>query len=49
MGPDDKLEFYIDSLYSEADHPYERNDLNLAVRSINTNVPVNVELNEDNS
>ena len=47
-APNDKLEFYIDSLYSEADHPYERNDLNLAVRSINTNVPVNVELNEDN-
>ena len=48
VGPNDKMEFYIDSLYSEADHPYERNDLNLAVRSINTNVPVNVELNEDN-
>ena len=34
--------------YSKADHAYERNDLNLAVRSTNTNIPLNVELNEDN-
>ena len=27
---------------------YERNDLNLAIRSTNTNMPVNVVLNEDN-
>jgi TonB-dependent receptor len=47
-APSDTLSFYIDSLYSKADHVYERNDLNLAVRSTNTNVPVNVELNEDN-
>ena len=39
---------YFDGIYSEADHPYERNDLNLAVRSINTNIPVDVVLNEDN-
>jgi TonB-dependent receptor len=44
----DSLSFYWDNLYSEADHPYERNDLNLAVRSTNTNVPVNVQVNEDN-
>jgi TonB-dependent receptor len=47
-APSDSLSFYWDNLYSEADHPYERNDLNLAVRSTNTNVPVNVEVNEDN-
>ena len=43
-APSDKLEFYFDGLYSKADHVYERNDLNLAVRSTNTNVPVNVVL-----
>jgi len=47
-APSDSLSFYFDSLYSEADHPYERNDLNLAVRSTNTNVPVNVQVNADN-
>ena len=47
-APSDKLEFTLDTLYSKADHVYERNDLNLAVRSTNTNVPVNVQLNEDN-
>ena len=47
-APSDSLSFYVDSLYSKADHPYERNDLNLAVRSTNTNIPVNVTLNEDN-
>ena len=47
-APSDKLEFYIDGLYSKADHVYERNDLNLAVRSTANNVPVNVVLNEDN-
>jgi TonB-dependent receptor len=47
-APSDTLSFYFDSLYSEADHPYERNDLNLAVRSTNTNVPVNVTVNENN-
>ena len=46
--PSETLSFYFDSLYSEADHAYERNDLNLAVRSTNTNVPVNVELDENN-
>jgi len=46
-APTDNLSFYIDSLYSEADHVYERNDLNLAVRSTNTNVPVNVTLDEN--
>jgi TonB-dependent receptor len=46
-APSDKLSFYFDSLYSKADHVYERNDLNLAVRSTNTNVPVNVELDEN--
>ena len=47
-APSDKLEFYIDSLISKADHAYERNDLNLAIRSTNSNIPVNVVLNEDN-
>ena len=47
-APSDKLEFFIDGLISKADHGYERNDLNLAIRSTNTNIPVNVELNEDN-
>jgi len=47
-APSEKLEFTFDGLYSKADHVYERNDLNLAVRSTNTNVPVNVVLNEDN-
>ena len=47
-APSDTLSFYFDSLYSEGDHAYERNDLNLAVRSTNTNVPVNVVLNDDN-
>ena len=43
-APSEKLSVYFDSLYSEADHVYERNDLNLAVRSINSNIPVDVEL-----
>ena len=47
FAPSDTLSFFFDSLYSEADHPYERNDLNLALRSTTTNVPVNVVLNED--
>ena len=47
-APSDKLSFYFDSLYSKADHVYERNDLNLAVRSTNTNIPVDVELDENN-
>jgi TonB-dependent receptor len=47
-SPSEALSVYFDGLYSEADHPYERNDLNLAVRGVNTNVPVNVQLNEDN-
>lgn len=47
-SPGDSLSVYLDALYSEADHPYERNDLNLAIRGVNTNIPVNVELNEDN-
>jgi TonB-dependent receptor len=47
-SPSEALSIYFDALYSEADHPYERNDLNLAVRGVNTNIPVNVELNEDN-
>src|SRR5690349_3453047 len=34
-APSESLSFYWDNLYSEADHPYERNDLNLAVRSTN--------------
>ena len=46
-APSDSMSFFLDGLYSEADHPYERNDLNLAVRSTNTNVPVDVVLNED--
>lgn len=46
-APSESLSFYVDSLYSKADHPYERNDLNLAVRSTNTNVPVNVVLDEN--
>ena len=47
-APNDNLSFYLDYLVSKADHPYERNDLNLAVRSTNTNVPVDVTINEDN-
>jgi TonB-dependent receptor len=47
-APSENFSFYFDSLYSEADHAYERNDLNLAVRSTNTNVPVNVQMNDDN-
>ena len=47
-SPSDSLNVYLDGIYSESDHPYERNDLNLAVRSTNTNVPVNVTVNEDN-
>ncbi len=47
-APSDNLEFFFDSLYSEADHPYERNDLNLAIRNVNNNIPLNVEVNEDN-
>ena len=46
-APSDALSFYWDNLYSEANHQYERNDLNLAVRSTNTNVPVNVELGDN--
>ncbi len=48
FAPNENLEFYLDGLYSEADHAYERNDLNLAVRSVNNNIPFNVEVNEDN-
>jgi len=47
-APSENLEFFFDSLYSEADHGYERNDLNLAVRNVNNNIPLNVEVNEDN-
>jgi len=47
-APSDTLEFYVDTLYSKGDHVYERNDLNLAVRSTNTNIPMNVQVNEDN-
>jgi TonB-dependent receptor len=47
-SPSESVSVYLDTLYSEADHPYERNDLNLAIRGVNTNIPVNVELNEDN-
>jgi TonB-dependent receptor len=47
-SPEESLSIYFDGIYSEADHPYERNDLNLAIRGVNTNIPVNVELNEDN-
>jgi len=46
-SPNDTVSIYFDSIYSKADHPYERNDLNLAIRSIGTNIPVNVTLNED--
>jgi TonB-dependent receptor len=48
FAPSDTLSFHLDTLYSEADHAYERNDLNLAVRSTNTNIPVNVEIGENN-
>jgi TonB-dependent receptor len=47
-APNSDLEFYVDTLYSKADHVYERNDLNLAVRSTNTNIPMNVQINENN-
>jgi TonB-dependent receptor len=47
-SPEESLSIYFDGIYSEADHPYERNDLNLAIRGVNTNIPVNVQLNEDN-
>ena len=47
-APNDDIHVYFDSLWSKADHPYERNDLNLAVRSVNTNIPLAVEVNEDN-
>jgi TonB-dependent receptor len=47
-APSDSLSIYFDSLYSEADHVYERNDLNLAIRSTNTNVPVDVVTDENN-
>jgi TonB-dependent receptor len=47
-SPSESLMVFFDGIYSEADHPYERNDLNLTIRSVNTNVPVNVVLNEDN-
>ena len=47
-SPSEAVSVYFDGIYSEADHPYERNDLNLAIRSINTNVPVNVVMNDDN-
>ncbi|MEO8016800.1 MAG: TonB-dependent receptor [Pseudomonadota bacterium] len=47
-APSESLSFYFDGLHSKADHVYERNVLNLAVRSTNTNVPVDVQLNEDN-
>ena len=47
-APNEKLEFYFDSLYSESDHPYERNDLNLAIRNVNNNIPLDVEVDENN-
>ena len=47
-APNENLEFYFDGLYSKADHPYERNDLNLAVRNVNNNIPLNVEVDENN-
>lgn len=46
-SPSEALSIYFDGLYSEADHPYERNDLNLAIRGVNNNIPVDVVLNED--
>ncbi len=47
-SPSENLQVYFDTLYSEADHPYERNDLNLAVRGVNNNIPMNVVIGEDN-
>ncbi|HEV7608589.1 MAG TPA: TonB-dependent receptor, partial [Steroidobacteraceae bacterium] len=47
-SPSESLSFFFDSLYSEADHNYERNDLNLAIRSTNTNIPIDVVLNDAN-
>lgn len=47
-APSENLSFYLDGLYSEADHVYERNDLNLALRSTTNNIPVNVQVNENN-
>jgi TonB-dependent receptor len=46
-APSDSLSFYWDNLYSKANHDYERNDLNLAIRSTNTNVPVNVQVGDN--
>jgi TonB-dependent receptor len=47
-SPSENLQVYLDTLYSEADHPYERNDLNLAVRGVNNNIPLNVQIGENN-
>ncbi len=47
-SPNEGVEIWFDGLYSEADHPYERNDLNLAVRGVNNNIPLNVVIGEDN-
>jgi TonB-dependent receptor len=47
-SPSENVQVYFDTLYSEADHPYERNDLNLAVRGVNNNIPLNVTIGEDN-
>jgi TonB-dependent receptor len=46
-APSDSLSFYLDSLYSEADHPYNRNDLNVELRSKTNLVPVDVTLDQN--
>jgi TonB-dependent receptor len=47
-APSESLEFYLDGLYSKANHAYERNDLNLAVRNVNNNIPMDVTVDADN-
>jgi TonB-dependent receptor len=47
-SPSDSMSAYLEGIWSDQDMPYERNDLNLAIRSINTNVPMNVVLDENN-
>ena len=46
-APSDSMSAYLEGIWSDQDMPYERNDLNLAVRSINTNVPVDVVVDEN--
>lgn len=46
--PNDALEFYLDTMYSEAHREFERIDMNWSVRNSNFMVPVGVKVDSNN-